>query len=68
MAHCLRARLNCNKEQRTNVSSFCFARRFVTLKFTLFHFGSFFFLGQGVSSNSSWEQAMKMIINDPRYR
>lgn len=23
---------------------------------------------QGVSSNSSWEQAMKMIINDPRYR
>uniref|UniRef100_A0A7N6B2K1 Pre-mRNA-processing factor 40 homolog A n=1 Tax=Anabas testudineus TaxID=64144 RepID=A0A7N6B2K1_ANATE len=22
---------------------------------------------QGVSSNSSWEQAMKMIINDPRY-
>ncbi|KAG7257482.1 hypothetical protein CRUP_010343, partial [Coryphaenoides rupestris] len=23
---------------------------------------------KGVSSNSSWEQAMKMIINDPRYR
>lgn len=23
---------------------------------------------QGVSSNSSWEQAMKLIINDPRYR
>lgn len=26
------------------------------------------FVFQGVSSNSSWEQAMKMIINDPRYR
>lgn len=26
------------------------------------------FVFQGVSSNSSWEQAMKLIINDPRYR
>ena len=39
----------------------------IKLKNRYFKNTKYFFCRQGVPSTSSWEQAMKLIINDPRY-
>lgn len=53
----------------TRQSMWIFLKYFLCADFIWNHHEYFLcFVFQGVSSNSSWEQAMKLIINDPRYR
>lgn len=53
----------------TRQSIWIFLKYFLCADFIWNHHEYFLcFVFQGVSSNSSWEQAMKLIINDPRYR